>query len=95
MAIFKNRIKLSLAAYNSGAGRIFDAQEIAKFKQRSPNKWKNISQYITMLQPSYWELYLQVWPQGRPEHGYFYGYHETTTYVQNIWEMYQVYRKIF
>ena len=40
------------------------------------------------------ELHLQVWPLGRPAHGYFYGYNETITYVDRIWEIYQVYKKI-
>jgi hypothetical protein len=36
-----------------------------------------------------------VWPQGKPKHGYFYGFDETITYVDNIWEMYDIYREIF
>jgi len=94
-ADFTNRTKLSLASYNCGIGRIFDAQEIARFFQRSPNKWKYIRVYLTMLKNTDWELHLQVWPQGKPKYGYFYGYEETITYVDKIWEMYDVYREIF
>jgi membrane-bound lytic murein transglycosylase F len=90
----ENRLKLGLASYNSGAGRVFDAQEIIKYYGKPALKWKNVRQYIQRLKKSDWELHLQVWPLGRPKHGYFYGYNETINYVDNIWEMYQIYRKI-
>ena len=47
-----------------------------------------------MLKSTDWELHLQIWPQGRPKHGYFYGYDETINYVNNKWDMYELYRKI-
>ena len=89
-----NQTKLSLASYNCGVGRIFDAQDIARFYKKSPYQWKNIRQYLTMLKSTDWELHIQVWPQGRPKYRYFYGYDETLTYVDNIWDMYQIFRKI-
>ena len=89
-----NRLKLGLASYNCGAGRIFDAQKITRYYEKPALKWDYVSQSLKKLKRSDWELHLQVWPLGRPKHGYFYGYNETTTYVDNIWEMYQIYRKI-
>jgi len=47
-----------------------------------------------MLKKSDWQLHLQVWPTGKPRFGYFYGYNETINYVENIWALYQDYRKI-
>lgn len=93
-ADFANRTKLSLASYNCGAGRIFDAQNIAHYYKKSPYQWINIREYLTMLKKSDWELHLQVWPLGHPKHGYFYGYEETLNYVENIWQLFQVYKKI-
>ena len=93
-ADFQNRTKLSLAAYNCGVGRIYDAQDLAKFKSLSPNIWKNVSPYLGMLKPKYWEMHLQVWPQGKPRYGYFFGEEETITYVDNIWKLYSLYKKI-
>lgn len=90
----RNRMKLSLASYNCGAGRVFDSQKIAIYHDHSPNKWPNISRYLQNLKKSDWELHLQVWPLGKPDHGYFYGYNETITYVDRIWEIYQVYKKV-
>jgi len=93
-ADFQNRIKLSLAAYNCGVGRIYDAQEMTKFKRISPYIWKNVKPHLGMLKPKFWETHLQVWPQGKPKYGYFYGEEETQTYVENIWTLYNLYKKI-
>jgi len=91
-ADFSNRIKLSLAAYNAGVGRVFDAQDISVYYHRSPYKWINIKKHITMLKKEDWAVHLQVWPQGKPRYGYFKGYNETIPYVDNIWDMYQYYK---
>jgi membrane-bound lytic murein transglycosylase F len=91
---YANRIKLSLAAYNCGAGRVFDAGDIARFFRYPSDQWKYIKMYLAMLRNQDWKLHLQVWPQGKPIHGYFYGSDETITYVDNIWEMYEIYREI-
>jgi len=92
-ADYANRTKLSLAAYNCGVGRIYDAQEMTKFNRLSPYVWKNVGPYLGMLKPKYWEAHLQVWPQGKPRYGYFYGEEETRTYVENIWTLYNLYKK--
>ncbi len=89
-----DRAQLSLASYNCGAGRIFDAQSIARYYQASPYRWGTIRESITHLKSTDWELHLQIWPLGRPKHGYFYGYKETITYVDNVWDLYQVFTRI-
>ena len=88
------RTKLALASYNCGVGRVFDAQEIARYYRKAPHQWRIVSPYLGTLKQSDWELHLQVWPQGRPTHGYFYGSEETITYVNNIWVLYKAYKKI-
>ncbi len=90
----EDRTKLALASYNCGAGRVFDAQDIARYFKQPANKWETVKPYLAMLKESDWQLHLQVWPTGKPPHGYFYGYEETISYVENIWSMYQMYRKI-
>jgi membrane-bound lytic murein transglycosylase F len=94
-ATYNNRIKLSLAAYNCGSGRIYDAQEIARYYKYSPDQWKYVETYLCLLKSSDWKIHLQVWPQGKPNYGYFYGYDETIAYVENIWEMYEIYQRLF
>ncbi|MEJ2054292.1 MAG: transglycosylase SLT domain-containing protein [Calditrichaceae bacterium] len=93
-AEISDRTKLALASYNCGVGRVFDAQDIARYFRKSPNQWPVVSPYLTMLKHSDWELHLQVWPQGVPKHGYFYGSAETIAYVDNIWFLYKAYQKI-
>lgn len=93
-ANYQNRTKLSLAAYNCGVGRIYDAQEMTKYYRLSPNVWNNVNQYLGKLRPKYWEMHLQIWPQGKPRYGYFYGEEETLSYVENIWTLYSLYKKI-
>ncbi|HES59030.1 MAG TPA: hypothetical protein ENO18_01245 [Caldithrix sp.] len=88
------RTKLALASYNCGVGRVFDAQDIARYYRKSPHQWRIVSPYLSTLKQSDWELHLQVWPQGKPTHGYFYGSDETISYVNNIWVLYKAYQKI-
>ncbi len=89
-----DRTRLALASYNAGPGRVFDAQEIASYHKKAESKWPMVSPYLAMLKKSDWELHLQVWPNGQPKYGYFYGSDETINYVDHIWETYLVYREI-
>jgi len=88
------RVKFALASYNGGAGRVFDAQNIARYYRRPDNRWQAVSPYLTMLKKTDWQLHLQVWPDGKPKYGYFYGYNETINYVDGIWALYEAYRRI-
>ncbi|MBN2424386.1 MAG: transglycosylase SLT domain-containing protein [Calditrichaceae bacterium] len=93
-AQYSDRIKLALASYNCGIGRIFDAQDISRYFKKPENVWINISPNLALLKKSDWQLHLQVWPIGKPPYGYFYGYNETINYVDNIWRLYEAYRVI-
>jgi len=88
------RIRLGLASYNAGVGRVFDAQKIAGFYKMPTNRWPTVKPYLTMLKKSDWQLHLQVWPSGKPKHGYFYGYKETINYVDHIWKNYLLFQKV-
>lgn len=99
MRYFRNskpvdRTRLALASYNAGPGRVFDAQEIASYSKKAENKWPALKPYLARLKHSDWELHLQVWPNGQPKHGYFYGSNETINYVDHIWETYLVFKDI-
>lgn len=88
------RIKFALASYNCGAGRVFDAQNLARYHQLTDNHWETVSPYLKMLKKTDWQVHLQIWPEGKPRYGYFYGYDETLNYVSNIWSLYEAYRHI-
>lgn len=91
---FDDRTRLALASYNSGAGRVFDAQEITHYQKYSMNKWMYVKTNLAHLKQSDWPLHLQVWPDGKPKYGYFYGSEETINYVDRIWSMYNIYKLI-
>ncbi len=90
-----NRIKLALAAYNCGPGRIFDARDIARYKRLDPDTWSAVRQTLPLLTPDSWQLHLDVWEQGTPPHGYFYGYEQTIDYVDDIYSKYQLIKQMF
>ncbi len=93
-ATWSERTRLALASYNAGVGRVLDAQAIADYNRQPLNRWGTVKPYLSMLKRSDWQLHLQVWPEGKPRYGYFYGYNETINYVDNIWKMYTIYRNI-
>ncbi len=94
-ADFQNRIRLALAAYNAGVGRVLDAQDIARFLGKDPNTWVAVRQCLPLLTSDHWQLHLEVWEQGIPNYGYFYGYEETIDYVDDIYQTYQILKKMF
>lgn len=91
----ENRIKLALAAYNAGAGRVFDAQDIARYLRMNPNTWEAVRTALPHLTNKDWKMHLEVWEQGTPPHGYFYGYEQTINYVDDITHTYQIFKKLF
>jgi len=94
-ADYENRLKLALAAYNAGPGRVFDAQEVAAFLSGKRNEWKSVRTGLTKLTSKDWKLHLEVWELGVPPNGYFYGYTETIDYVDDIFKTYKILRKLY
>ena len=44
-----DRLLISLAAYNTGQGHIYDARKLAKKKGLDPNKWESLAQTLPLL----------------------------------------------
>jgi membrane-bound lytic murein transglycosylase F len=87
------RIKLTLAAYNAGVGRIYDAQVLAAYLQDNPRKWDAIKEALPLLSKRYYTLHKNVWVQGRPKiAGWFGNSKETITYVDRVIDYYEEYR---
>ena len=86
-----DRIRLALAAYNAGVGRIYDAQAMVTFFHGDANKWDLVKQALPMLSRSYCELHQIVWDQDHPRTGWFNNSQETLTYVDRIMEHYSTY----
>ncbi len=87
----EDRIKLALAAYNAGLKRITAARDIAVYLGQDPNKWEAVKSALPLLSHSYYTLHQDVWHQGKPPCGYFTGWRQTVTYVENIVQYYDDY----
>lgn len=89
-----DRIRLTLAAYNAGPGRVFDAQDIARFLHESPNRWGVIRDALPLLSSRYSTLHQHIWESQRPRSGFFANSKETIGYVEKVMDYYDEYRLI-
>ena len=87
------RLKLTLAAYNAGSGRIADARAMAKYMNDDPNEWESVKSSLSLLSRKYSSLHEHVWEAGRPTSGYYSQWQQTTGYVERIMAYYAEYCK--
>ena len=87
-----DRIKLSLAAYNAGIGRVQDAQELAGYLKDDPQRWQSVKDALPLLSKRYYTLHRDVWQQEKPKSGWFGNARETVAYVDAIMNYYDEYR---
>lgn len=87
----EDRIELALAAYNAGLTRIRAARDVAQYLGQDPNSWKSVKSTLPLLSQSYYSLHRDIWHESRPPCGYFNGYRQTLTYVENIMQYYDDY----
>ena len=88
-----DRVRLTLAAYNAGAGRVYDAQEVAAYFQENPTKWQAVKDALPLLSKRYYTLHRNIWPQEKPKSGWFGSSRETVAYVEKIMKYYDEYRQ--
>ena len=84
----EDRIKLSLAAYNAGLGRILDARQMAAYLGNDPNSWNSVKKALPLLSKRYYTLHKNIWDVPRPPSGYFRNWKQTTRYVGKVLEHY-------
>jgi membrane-bound lytic murein transglycosylase MltF len=87
----EDRVKLSLAAYNAGLKRVIAARDIARYLGEDPNNWNAIKNTLPLLTHRYYSLHRDVWHSDKPPCGYFGGWKQTITYVDNIMQYYDEY----
>jgi membrane-bound lytic murein transglycosylase F len=87
-----DRLKLALAAYNAGIGRIYDAQELAAYFHQNPLAWESIKDALPLLSRRHSVLHRSVWSQDRPRSGWFGNSGQTLKYVENVMNNYDDYR---
>jgi membrane-bound lytic murein transglycosylase F len=89
-----DRIKLTLAAYNAGIGRIFDAQEIAAYLHENPMEWESIKDALPLLSRRHGSLHKGIWNAPKPKTGWFGNSRETIAYVESVMNHYDEYRQM-
>lgn len=89
-----DRIKLALAAYNAGIGRVYDAQELAAYLHENPAQWQSIRDALPLLSKRYYTLHKNVWPESKPRSGWFGSSSETIAYVERIMGYYEEYQQV-
>jgi membrane-bound lytic murein transglycosylase F len=87
-----DRLRLALASYNGGLGRIYDAQEIAAYLGDNPEKWQAVKDALPLLSKRYASLHSHIWPDERPRSGWFGGSRETIAYVDSVMANYRAYQ---
>ncbi|MFN0159192.1 MAG: transglycosylase SLT domain-containing protein [Bacteroidota bacterium] len=87
-----DRIRLTLAAYNAGIGRVYDAQELAAYFHDNPSEWQSVKDALPLLSKRYYTLHKNVWNQEKPRAGWFGNSRQTVTYVDKVMEYYDDYR---
>lgn len=87
-----DRLKLTLAAYNAGIGRVYDAQEIAAYLREDPLTWEAIRDVLPLLSRRYETLHQSVWEGQKPRTGFFGNARETVRYVEGVMAHYDEYR---
>lgn len=89
-----NRLKLTLAAYNAGVSRVYDAQEVAAYFQEKPNEWVSVKDALPLLSKRYYTLHKNVWGKEKPRGGWFGNAKETLNYVDAVMDYYDEYRTV-
>jgi membrane-bound lytic murein transglycosylase F len=89
-----DRIKLTLAAYNAGIGRVYDAQEVAAYFHDDPTRWKAVKDALPLLSKRYYTLHKSVWSSEKPRNGWFGSSRQTLVYVERIMGYYDEYRTV-
>ncbi len=88
-----DRLKLTLASYNAGVGRVYDAQELATYLQDDPGRWQSVRDALPLLSKRYETLHRSVWPMQRPRNGWFGGSRQTIAYVDAVLNHYEAYMR--
>lgn len=90
----ENRIKLAIAAYNSGPGRIYDAQDITAYLGENPKSWQSIKMALPLLSKRYYTLHKLIWDGGKPRNGFFGEWRQTIDYVDRVMINYERFRRV-
>jgi len=89
-----DRMKLALASYNAGPGRVYDAQDLATYLDDDPGCWQSVRGALRLLSKRYETLHRSVWPtQQRPRCGWFGASQQTIAYVDAVLKNYEAFMR--
>jgi len=91
----ENRLKLTLAAYNAGLGRVYDAQRMARYVNDDPKEWKSVKNSLSLLSKKYSSLHKYIWDEKKPSNGYFRDWKQTSKYVESVMGLYNEYKTAY
>ena len=90
-----DRLRLALAAYNAGPGRVFDAQNVARYLNDDPTRWQSVKDALPLLSKRYYTLHGNIWAKrSKPRSGSFGHHRETIAYVEKVMNYYDHYRLV-
>jgi membrane-bound lytic murein transglycosylase F len=89
-----DRIRLTLAAYNAGIGRIYDAQDVAAHLHENPMSWNAVRDALPLLSRRHEEFHRDVWNAARPRSGYLNNSRQTIAYVEHVLAHYEEYQLV-
>jgi membrane-bound lytic murein transglycosylase MltF len=87
-----DRIRLTLAAYNAGPARVYDAQDVAAYFRDNPRRWQSVKDALPLLSKRYYTLHRNIWTDQRPRAGWFGESRQTIAYVDKVMGYYEDYR---
>ena len=90
-----NKIKITLAAYNCGIGRVSDARDIIRSRGGNPNDWGQVLESLKLLSKDNSDLHKSVWDSGKPPSGYFNDWQQPNGYVNTVLRHYNNFRYKF
>ena len=83
-----DRLSIILACYNGGIGHVSDARRLARSNGEDPNSWEVVARYLDMkADPAVYESELV-------RYGKFTGSRQTKSYVREVMQRYDTYRKM-
>jgi membrane-bound lytic murein transglycosylase F len=85
----EDKMRLTVAAYNAGPSRIYDAQDLAAYMGDNPQSWSAVRNALPLLSKGCYTLHNTVWKGGKPRSGTFRDYHQTIAYVDNVMKSYE------
>ncbi|MFR9651849.1 MAG: transglycosylase SLT domain-containing protein [Rikenellaceae bacterium] len=82
---YHDQLSLTLAAYNGGIGRVYDAQRLARSAGNDPNRWDELKWHMLSLRKE------DVYTRPEVRYGRFKGSGATLAYVRNVMNVYDDY----